>query len=1109
MKIENPILYNIWKDRYQKNNETIEDNIRRVAKYIALNKSEEEEFFNVMNEGLFLPAGRTMSNSGIGNKLTLNNCFTLNFVEDNIEDIFEKVKMGAITQKVGGGTGYEFSKIRPNGSPTSNDAIASGVVSFMNVFNAQTSCILQGGRRGANMSVLSIRHPDIYEYIEAKSYEEGKLIHFNMSVMVDDEFMIAVEKDDIFNLHFPIYDDKGFIIKDKNKWITNKEIKARDLWNLIMQKAYDNGEPGVLFYENMNDDNNTYYMENIVNTNPCFTGDMKLLTTEGYKTFEELNNSQPNIININGEVSNSKVWCSGEKETIKLTLTNGKEITCTPNHKFMTIDGDECEAINLKNIKLMPKLTNTFKPNNLYVKLGFIQGDGSLSRLDSDAHKGLEVNIGFKDGDIFDLFSDEAFTNKSNRAIYLSNYKNILNELEFSHEILPYRIMPSTYKSWNYIDKASFLQGCYSANGSVITGKRVSYKTTCKEFAIQLMRTLEEDFNITPNLTTNKKHKVLFSNGEYECRESYDVNINKYSDIVKFHEYIGFYQQYKKVKLQKLILEKTPYVRSIESNGIHKVYDFTEPLTHWGIVEGFVVHNCGEYLSGVLYDNIKLNSEEYKGACNLGSLFLHNFVVNPFTTTSHIDYDRLSDTIKIAVRILDNIIDINKFPHKHYENYQKSLRTIGMGITGLADCMCMLGIKYGSNESISFVDDLMNFIVHEAYKYSALLAKEKGSFPSFNKDKYIQSAFIQKHYENYSDWNDIIELIQNYGMRNARLISIAPTGTLSLTYGNNCSSGLEPIFSLEYDRKVKIGGQSDDDIQIVKMQDYAYKLWKSNKNNIVSKDVFVTAMDLPVKSHLDILSKVAYHTDMSCSKTINVPTDYPFEDCKDIYTRAWKEGIKGCTIFRPNEIRQGILITDNEQEQIKHELNRGEWKPLAEDTIYAKKSLNIGCGKLKLFIGYSPLENKIQDLYIKKAGQGGCTHNLEAVAVALSAVYRLGGSTHNIEKAFSGLGGCNSFLQARMSGKTLSKGSSCATAILNIINEFEKELNLKPISNKIIKDINDNKLNLSKDESTFLEEYGEIAFAKHYNKCPICGEQLSNDGGCLTCVKGCGWTKCE
>ena len=147
-EIKNEVLKGIWEDRYRKNNESLEDNYWRVANYIANTDQERKDFFHVISEGLFLPAGRTMSNSGIGENLTLNNCFVAPQVPDDLSSIFDSVKLGAITHKAGGGIGYDFSNIRPAGQPTSNDAIASGPVSFMEVFNTQTSTILQGNRRG-------------------------------------------------------------------------------------------------------------------------------------------------------------------------------------------------------------------------------------------------------------------------------------------------------------------------------------------------------------------------------------------------------------------------------------------------------------------------------------------------------------------------------------------------------------------------------------------------------------------------------------------------------------------------------------------------------------------------------------------------------------------------------------------------------------------------------------------------------------------------------------------------------------------------------------------------------------------------------------------------
>ena len=807
MKIENEVLYNIWKDRYSKNNESIDDNLHRVAKYVGQNEKEENDFYNIMDEGLFFPAGRTMSNAGIGKNLTLNNCFTLNFVEDSIDGIFEKIKIGAKTQQVGGGTGYEFSKIRPKGSPTSNDAIASGVVSFMDVFNAQTATILQGGRRGANMSVLSIYHPDIYDYIKAKSYEEGKLIHFNMSVMVDDDFMLAVKDNKEIEIHYPIYDNDGFMIKDKTQWKIKKTVEARILWDLLMHKAYDNGEPGIMFYNNMNKDNNTWYMENIVNTNPC---------------------------------------------------------------------------------------------------------------------------------------------------------------------------------------------------------------------------------------------------SEYVSGTLFGIN----------------------------------------------------PIT-----------------------KKKINPEDYMGACNLGSTFISNFVIEPFTKNARIDFNKLKYSIHQSVRILDNIIDINKFPHQAFENYQKNLRTIGLGDTGLADTLAMLNIKYGSEESINFASDIENFISKEAYKASINLAKEKGEFPFLDREKFIQSGFMQKHIKIDSEWKQIAEDILTYGIRNARIRSIAPCGTLSLTYGNNCSSSLEPIFSLSYDRKVKIGGQDDSNIKVVKMQDYAYKEWlkiKDNENCIVKEDIFVTAMNLPVQAHLDVLKAIAFHIDMSCSKTINIPTDYPFEDIKKVYEYAWENGIKGCTIFRPNEIRQGILIVDKKEEpkqaNKKMELPRGMVVQVDDSLIGKKRKIVSGCGNLHVEAFFSPDTGDMMEIFLSKGAYGGCNSLLNGLSRMTSVALRGGIPIEEVIEQLSSSITCPSYAVRKATKNDVSKGHCCPDAIGRAIQEMQTEIWEEIRSDDyedeiIVKDTT--KKNIKKKIETFTKEeldfkgkYGDIAYSKKYSKCPLCNSDIRHEGGCISCVD-CGWSKCD
>lgn len=1106
MEFVNEVLENIWKDRYQKNDESFEENLERVAEYCSTNVEEREMFFDVMNKGLFYPAGRTMSNSGIGKDLTLNNCFVAPQIKDSLDDIFKKVALGAKTHQKGGGIGYDFSQLRPNGSPTSNDAIASGAISFMDVFNAQTATILQGNRRGANMGIMNIYSMDIEEFINAKSYEEGKLNHFNVSVMVDDDFISAVREDKKVFLHYPVYSEDGTILKDELKWKYKKEVSATYLWDLIMKKAYDNGEPGIFFYDNLNKDNNLWYIENIVATNPCFTGNMKLLTVDGYKTFEELDGKEIKLINKDGNISDGKVWCSGEKNIYEIRFANKKTITCTDNHVFMLNDGTECKAKNLKKKRIMPYLEHNNIFDEDFVKYGFIQGDGGLGRLASEYHQGLEVNIGKNDGDIAELFGVHLKDNE--RTVYLNGYNQDLIALGFSSESLPKREFPTTFNQWTQYQQKSFLRGCYSANGSVLkTDGRITYKTTCKTFAEQLKSILEK-MGYKPYITTNKKHDVEFSNGTYECKESYDINIRQYESRLKFYNEIGFVQQYKMDKLRNDLIQTSPLIYNVvDLHKKEKVYDFNEPLVHWGVVEGFIAHNCAEYLAGTIYGSDpqtgeKLNSEEFGGACNLGSLFLHNFVKHPFTKNVEVDYDTLVYAIKVGVRFLDNIIDINNFPDEIYENYQKSFRTIGLGVTGLADMLVMLNLKYNSKDAHNFVYKLMDFIAFNAYKASIELAKEKGGFPFLDRQKFTSSGYLLKHTDNDSSWKKLINDIEKYGIRNAKILSIAPTGTLSLTFGNNCSSGIEPIFSLEYDRKIKFGGQDEKDIKIVKIQDYAYGLWEQTKEgNVVTKDKFITAMEMNVDDHIEMLKNIAYHVDMSVSKTINVPTDYSFEDTKNIYMKCHDSGIKGCTIFRPNEIRQGILITDNsKKEEVSSKvesLPRGYIIKADDNVVGKKRTLTTGCGSLHCTAFFDPISGELLETYFSKGSSGGCNNFMVGLSRMISLSARAGVDIHTIVDQLNSCGTCPSYAVRAATKRDTSRGSCCPVALGNMLIDMYKE-----IQGEINEDFEYEKPKVKQKNKTI-----EVQ-KSHKNLCPECNEELVNEGGCIQC-KSCGWSKCN
>ena len=327
--------------------------------------------------------------------------------------------------------------------------------------------------------------------------------------------------------------------------------------------------------------------------------------------------------------------------------------------------------------------------------------------------------------------------------------------------------------------------------------------------------------------------------------------------------------------------------------------------------------------------------------------------------------------------MLDDIIDVNKFPDKIYENYQKGMRTIGIGITGLADMLSMLGVKYDSQEARDYVESLMRMITNAEYYASVQLAKEKGCFPLCEPDKHVDGAYVKSMLE-----HDVITEMSEYGIRNAKIQAVAPCGTISMAFGNNCSSGIEPIFSLSYDRKVKIGGQDDKDVKIVKMMDYAYYLYhklkdKGEQLDFDEHDIFPTALNMSVDDHVAMLAIISKYTDMSVSKTINVPTEASFDEVKNIYIQCWKKGIKGCTIFRPNAIRQGILLTENKEAKSKHEstlsiLPRGSIIEPSNDLIGKKRKIQTGCGSLHVLAFFGPIDGNLQEVYFNKGSTGGC-----------------------------------------------------------------------------------------------------------------------------------------
>ncbi len=286
------------------------------------------------------------------------------------------------------------------------------------------------------------------------------------------------------------------------------------------------------------------------------------------------------------------------------------------------------------------------------------------------------------------------------------------------------------------------------------------------------------------------------------------------------------------------------------------------------------------------------------GACLLGSINLTQLVSHPFTPSARLDLERLGRLTATAVRFLDNIIDASGYPLEAQKAEALAKRRIGLGITGLADALIMLGVTYGSRSALKLVGSWLADIKVAAYRTSAELAREKGSFPLFDRDAVLAGPTT-------ADLpTDVRSMIHAQGMRNGLLTSIAPTGTISLLAGN-ISSGIEPVFDIAYDRRM-LG--ADGKAKTVRVEDYAAGLYKRLYGVDAPLPVaVVTAAQLTPRAHLEMQAAAQQHIDSAISKTINCPEDLPFEDFKDIYLNAFDLGLKGITTYRPNTITGAIL----------------------------------------------------------------------------------------------------------------------------------------------------------------------------------------------------------
>lgn len=288
------------------------------------------------------------------------------------------------------------------------------------------------------------------------------------------------------------------------------------------------------------------------------------------------------------------------------------------------------------------------------------------------------------------------------------------------------------------------------------------------------------------------------------------------------------------------------------------------------------------------------------GCCDLGPIILTKFVRDPFTADAQFDFDAFNRAVGIQVRMLDNVLDATYWPLDQQRAESAAKRRIGVGFTGLGNALAMLGLHYGSGDARHFASSITRSMRDAAYEASVELAQEKGPFPLFDAKGYLaEGTFASRLPAQLKDQ------IREHGIRNSHLLSIAPTGTVSLAFADNASNGIEPPFLWSYDRKKREG---DGTTSVYQVQDHAYRLYKAMFGEDTKlPPYFVTALELSAADHLSMMAAVQPYIDTAISKTVNVPAEYPFDDFKEMYLSAWQSGLKGLATYRPNDILGSVL----------------------------------------------------------------------------------------------------------------------------------------------------------------------------------------------------------
>ncbi len=853
--IEGDLSESIWENKYRYKNETHNEFLNRVS-------DGDTEIAKLIRSKHFCPAGRILANRGLqrdGKKITYSNCYLIEPVKDNLESIFDTAYKLARTFSYGGGCGIDISLLRFQGAKVNNAAkTTSGVCSFMELFDVTSKIIGQSGRRAALIITLICTHPNIEEFIDIKN-DLNAVTKANISIRMTDEFMKAVKKNKDFEL--------SFHVNDTGEHIT-KTVSAHKIFNKIALSNWNMAEPGILYWSQINrwnllSEDPTFEYAGV---NPCLTGDTLIATADGRNavSIKYLEDTQfpvysariKNSNNCRGywkaEIKNARAFSTGTKDIIEITLSDNSSFRCTPDHMLALPNGTYIEAQNSLGHELEKIYTFSNKNTNKSYRMINSKSNGFARQ-----YKMIwEFHNDKYDGKIHNInHKDNDSTNDS-----LSNLELLSVE---EHKNITKR-----FGSDNPIQK--------------IKGSKY-LSLYCQRSNIQANATRY-------NWNSERLNKSL---DEWDDKHADELQQHKPSDI-------------------NVYLDDRIYVKDIKKMGKEKVYDLTVEDNHNFYIitktddenylnsSGILVHNCGELVlpSG--------------GACNLSSINLSEFVVNPFEDNAYFDFDLFNEVVKKGVAFLNEILDEGLRLHPLHEQREsvKQWRQIGLGIFGLADMLIKMKMKYAGPESLKVIDEIGSNMINSALQQSALLAAKDGPYPRYHSEDILKSKFLKANATSKT-----LKLIMQHGLRNSQLLTAPPTGTISNLL--NSSSGIEPIFALSYKRLTKTLHDEDKEYEVFTpiVREYMNKYGIDDISEL--PDYFITSHDIHYKDRINLQSTLQKYIDASISSTINLPNSATVTDIKDLYMYAWEKQLKGVTLYRDGCARTGILTTGKKKEEKK------------------------------------------------------------------------------------------------------------------------------------------------------------------------------------------------